>query len=248
MICGVGYPVLAVKTSPATTKLEPHVPPSLGWVGFGWQGFSWVGTTDESSRPSCSVLPQVCLHLLKPSRVCLPIGTDGGLTIVKHAGNYSAILALCLLSSVIGRAQGKSGVLTADEVKQVVPAAYFFRGQSATVQLRNSCGFHAGDKFVLAGLVDTSGYSSDIQAKYQGFLITEVKLSIGGTDLAPGEYGFGFSKDGKFTVLDVGANDLFAVDVQKEDKLAHPVPLKMVADGDGYRLYSGRNWVALKAE
>ena len=109
-------------------------------------------------------------------------------------------------------AQQKPGVLSADEVRKVVPAVYFFRGQSASVQLRNSAGFSVPEgKLVLAGLVDTSGYASDVQAKYQGFLITEVKLNIAGTELRPGEYGFGFSQDGKFLVMDVGANDLFSV-------------------------------------
>ena len=36
--------------------------------------------------------------------------------------------------------------------------------------------------------------------------------------------------------------------MQVDDKLPHPVPLKMVADGGAYRLYSGRRWVSLKAE
>ena len=146
-------------------------------------------------------------------------------------------------------AQQKPGVLSGDEVRKVVPAVYFFRGQSASVQLRNSAGFSVAEgKLVLAGLVDTSGYASDVQAKYQGFLITEVKLKIEGTSLAPGEYGFGFSKEGKFLVMDVGANDLFSVAGKIDDKLPHPVPLKMVADGDSYRLYAGRKWVTLKAE
>lgn len=143
----------------------------------------------------------------------------------------------------------KVGVLSGDDLKVVVPTTYFFRGQSAPVQLRNSAGFSGADgKLVLAGLVDTSGYASDVQAKYQGFLITEVKLNIEGTELAPGEYGFGFSKEGKFLVMDVGANDLFTVAGKLDDKLPHPVPLKIVADGSAYRLYSGRKWVSLKAE
>ena len=115
--------------------------------------------------------------------------------------------------------------------------------------MRNSAGFSAADgKLVLAGLVDTSGYATDVQAKYQGFLITEVKLSIEGSTLSPGAYGFGFSKEGKFLVMDVGANDLFTVAGKMDDKLHHPVPLKMVEDGDAYRLYAGRKWVSMKAE
>jgi hypothetical protein len=145
--------------------------------------------------------------------------------------------------------QPKAGVLSGDHLKIVVPSTYFFRGQSAPVQLRNSGGFSASDgKLVLAGLVDTSGYASDVQAKYQGFLITEVKLHIEGAELAPGEYGFGFSKEGKFLVMDVGANDLFSVTGKMDEKLPHPVPLKIVEDGGAYRLYCGRKWVSLKAE
>ena len=106
----------------------------------------------------------------------------------------------------------------------------------------------ANGKLVLAGLVDTSGYASDVQAKYQGLLITDVKLKIEGTDLPPGQYGFGFSQDGKFLVMDVGANDLFSVAGKMDDKLAHPVPLKIVEDGGAYRLYAGRKWVSLKPE
>ncbi len=143
----------------------------------------------------------------------------------------------------------KPGVLGPDDIRKVVPATYFFRGQSAPVQLRNSGGFSGPEgKFVLAGLVDTSGYASDLQAKYQGFLITEVKLDIEGKELQPGQYGFGFSADGRFLVMDVGANDLFSVAGKTDAKLAHPVPLKVVEDGGAYRLYAGRKWVSLKAE
>lgn len=158
-------------------------------------------------------------------------------------------LAVVIFACLVTVAQTKPGVLSADEVRKVTPATYFFRGQSATVQMRNSAGFSiASGKLVLAGLVDTSGYASDVQAKYQGLLITEVKLDIEGTELPPGQYGFGFSQDGKFLVMDVGANDLFSVAGKMDDKLAHPVPLKMVEDGGAYRLYAGRKWVSLKPE
>jgi hypothetical protein len=162
----------------------------------------------------------------------------------------SVLFSFSLLACVVLSAQDmKPGVLNAEDIKRVVPATYFFRGQSATVQIRNSAGFSGADgKLVLAGLVDTSGYAADVQAKYQGFLITEIKLSVEGTDLPPGEYGFGFSKDGKFAVLDVGANELFSAAAHVDDKLARPVPLKIVAEGNAFRLYNGRKWVSLKAQ
>jgi hypothetical protein len=163
---------------------------------------------------------------------------------------YSAVLLFCLLPSFLLMAQQlKPGLVDVENLKRVVPPSYFFRGQSATVQLRNSAGFSTVDsKLVLAGLVDTAGYASEVAAKYQGFLITEVKLGVEGEELPPGEYGFGLSKDGKFTVMDVGADDLFTVSAQVDEKLVHPVPLKMVAGDDGYRLYAGRKWVHLKAK
>lgn len=159
-----------------------------------------------------------------------------------------SVLLFLLSSAALLAAQTNSGILKTDQLKKVVPSVYFFRGQSASVQLRNSAGFSASGKLVLAGLVDTGGYSTDVQAKYQGFLITEVKLSVGGHELVPGQYGFGFSKDGKFNVMDVGNNDLFSADAHSEADLKRPVPLTIKAEGNGYRLYSGRQWVELKAE
>src|SRR5262245_52037297 len=116
-----------------------------------------------------------------------------------------------VLLAVIGCAiaqQASKHVLTADELKKTVPAEYFFRGQKAPVQLRNAVGFQLADgKMMLASLVDASGYSTAIQQKYQGLLITETKLNIGGSSLPPGQYGFGFAADGKFNVMDVANND-----------------------------------------
>ena len=145
-------------------------------------------------------------------------------------------------------AQAGAQILTGDQVKKLAPSSYFFAGQSAPVQARNSAGFkNAAGKLVLAGLVDTSGYSTAIQEKYQGFLITETKLSFDGATLEPGQYGFGF-KDGKFAAMNVAATDLFSIASQSDDQAKHPVPLKLEKDGAGYRLYAGRKYVVLKAD
>jgi hypothetical protein len=166
-----------------------------------------------------------------------------------RAFTVSVLSFSVFVSLFVSAQQPKPGILSAEELKKIVPTSYFFRGQSAPVQLRNSAGFSTPDgKLVLAGLVDTLGYAADVQAKYQGFLITEVNLKIDGTTLAPGEYGFGFSKDGKFLVMDVGANDKLSVAFKVDDKLARPIPLKIVTDGDTYRLYAGKKWVSLTAE
>jgi hypothetical protein len=144
--------------------------------------------------------------------------------------------------------QAGAQVLTADQVKKVAPDAFFFAGQSAATQIRNTSGLkNSAGKLVLVGLVDTSGYSTAIAQKYQGFLITEAKISVDGTSLDPGEYGFGF-KDGKFIVMNVASTDLFSVDSHNDDQLKRPVPLKIEKDGDAYRVYAGRKYVTVKAD
>jgi hypothetical protein len=160
-----------------------------------------------------------------------------------------AVLGLVALVSALAVGQAAKHVLNAEELKKAVPTEYFFRGQKAPVQLRNAVGFQQADgKMMLAALVDASGYSTGIQQKYQGLLITEVKLSVGGADLAAGQYGFGFTADGKVVVMDVGNNDVFSVVYQTDAGLPRPVPLKLVEDGTGYKLYAGKKWVGIKAE
>jgi hypothetical protein len=140
-------------------------------------------------------------------------------------------------------------VLTSDELKKAVPTEYFFRGQKAPVQLRNAVGFQLADgKMILAALVDASGYSTAIQQKYQGMLITETKLNVGGSSLPPGQYGFGFTADNKFVVMDVANSDVLSASYQTDQALQHAVPLKLMEDGAGYKLYAGKKWVAIKTD
>lgn len=157
-------------------------------------------------------------------------------------------VVLALIGCVIAQQVSKH-VLSSDELKKAVPTEYFYRGQKASVQVRNAVGFQLADgKMMLASLVDASGYSSAIQQKYQGLLITETKLNIGGSTLTPGQYGFGFAADGKFNVMDVANADVLSASYQTDQALQRAVPLKLVEDGDGYKLYAGKKWIAIEAE
>lgn len=158
-------------------------------------------------------------------------------------------ITLVMLAAGVAAQQASKHVLSSDEVKKAVPTEYFFRGQKAPVQVRNAVGSQQADgKLMLAALVDASGYSTAIQQKYQGMLITETKLNIGGSELAPGQYGFGFTADGKFMVMDVANNDVLSAASQTDSALQHAVPLKLVEDGAGYKLYAGKKWVGIKTE
>jgi hypothetical protein len=161
----------------------------------------------------------------------------------------SILFVLALAATAAVAQQTTKHVFSREELNKFTPAEFFFRGQKGPVQLRNAVGFQLADsKMTLAALVDVSGYATAIQQKYQGMLITESKLNIGGSELAPGEYGFGFTADGKFVVMDVASNDVLNVDFQTDQELKRPVPLKLTEEGDGYRLYAGRKWVSIKAE
>jgi hypothetical protein len=144
-------------------------------------------------------------------------------------------------------ASAKEGVLKSDEVGgKLFPDKVFFRGQSASVQARNSGGVRYSDGFLVIGaLVDSSGYASGLKEKYQGYVMTEVPIEIGGQALKPGAYGFGFIEGSKFVLMDLGANDLLQVSSARDTEMKRPVPLQFVAGSapGTYRLYKGREYV-----
>ena len=144
------------------------------------------------------------------------------------------------------------GVLRAADLTSLFPQQVFFRGQSATVQMRNSGGVRYGDGMLtMAALVDTSGYSSGIQQRYQAYLITEVPLRIGGASgrkLLPGAYGVGFIQDNRFIVMDLGAHELMNLASERDAELHRAMPLQVLEapQSETYRLYVGRAFVALQ--
>jgi hypothetical protein len=144
-------------------------------------------------------------------------------------------------------AQGSDTVLKPADMEKLLPAKVFYRGQAASTQIRNSGGVKFADGFfVLAAMVDTSGYATDVQSKYQAYFIAEVPIKVGGENLAAGVYGVGFIDGGKFVVTDVGAHDVLTVNSGEDAGLKRPTPLQVVADpaGGGFRLYAGRRYVS----
>ena len=161
---------------------------------------------------------------------------------------FTAITAVLFVSLIpqLATAQEQPTVLTGPQLTRVVPSGFYFQGQSAPTQMRNSAAARFGaNRFVIAGMVDTSGYSSDIRAKYEGFLITDSTINVGGSELASGAYGFGFSNDGKLNILDLAGNQLLSVSTTRDNQLRRPRPLMMVRSGSGVRLYSGREYAEI---
>lgn len=137
-------------------------------------------------------------------------------------------------------------ILSGKELTRVVPTGFYFQGQSAPTQMRNAAAARVGnDRYVIAALVDTSGYSADVRAKYEGFLITDSAIAISGSDLGTGAYGFGFTDDGKVNILDLAGNQILSISSTKDSALRRPRPLVMTKTGNELRLYSGRDYVVI---
>lgn len=138
-------------------------------------------------------------------------------------------------------------LLKAAEAAELLPTTVFFQGKTAPVQGRNSGGVRFANKsLMLVSLVDNSGYSSQVQEKYQAYLITESPIEIGDQRLASGAYGCGFLSDGNFIVMDIGGHDLFTTKATHDGDLHRPTPLQIMAapnEPGKYRLYAGRNFV-----
>lgn len=157
-----------------------------------------------------------------------------------------AVVFLSLPCKMGAAADTSPVILKAPDMANLMPAMVFFRGQVASVQARNSGGVKlANGMLVLCALVDTSGYSTAVQQKYQAYFITEVALDINGQRLQPGAYGVGFVEGNKFLVMDLGAHDLLTIPGVHDAELKRPTPLQVLADTapNRYRLYINRNYV-----
>jgi hypothetical protein len=156
----------------------------------------------------------------------------------------TAIFTLSLCSAVT--AQSKPEILNDKDATAVIPSSFYFAGQSAPTQMRNAAAARlAKDRLVIAGLVDTSGYSTEISGKYEGFFITDSPVKIGDKTLNTGAYGFGFSADGKLNIFDISSKEILSVATKSDAEIKRPRPLQMVADAAGVRLYKGKNYAVI---
>jgi hypothetical protein len=160
----------------------------------------------------------------------------------------TGITALVISFSLplLASAQDRAVVLSGAELTRVVPPGFYFQGLTAHTQMRNSAAARFGtNRYVIAGMVDTSGYAADLRAKYEGFLITDSAITINGSELGIGAYGFGFSNDGKLNVLDLAGNAILSVSTTMDKELKRPRPLMMAKSGNEIRLYSGKDYAVI---
>lgn len=136
---------------------------------------------------------------------------------------------------------------TADKLNALLPPSVYFAGRTAPLQTRNAGGtkFANGSTFWVS-LVDSSGYASSVQERYQFYLVTEGPIRFGDVALRPGAYGGGFVGE-RFVLMDIGDHSIGEGATQTDANLRRPRPLQVVADQPGaVKLYLGRRWVMVR--
>ena len=165
--------------------------------------------------------------------------------------SLTAVAALAISCSLafVAAAQDRAVILTGADLTRVVPPGFYFQGLTAPTQMRNAAAARFGaNRYVIAGMVDTSGYAADVRARYEGFLITDSAITINGSELGVGAYGFGFSNDGKLNILELSGKEILSVSTMKDSKMKRPRPLMMTGASDGIRFYGGREYAVIAAK
>lgn len=133
-----------------------------------------------------------------------------------------------------------------DRLEAIVPASFYFAGLSGGTQMRNSAAAKIGEKrHIVSGLIDVSGYSTEISGVFEGFFITDSPVEFGGKTLEIGAYGIGFAKAGNVNIFDLSGKQILSTETVKDVEMRRPRPLLMIADDKGIRLYKGRDYVLI---
>lgn len=164
---------------------------------------------------------------------------------------FALVLAFTGAFNLTTKAQTVSApeVLSETAAAKIVPSSFYFAGQSAPTQMRNSAVATLGkNRHIVAGLVDTSGYSTEISGKYEGFFITDSPVNIGGKTLETGAYGFGFSPNGKLNIFDLSSKEIMSIETKTDAGMKRPRPLMMTVVANEVRFYKGKSYALITAK
>ena len=166
-----------------------------------------------------------------------------------------ATLLLCCAAANPASGQGVFKVEKGEAFNKIVPKDFVLEENSIPTEKRNSALVltPSGSRLVV-GLLDTSGYSSQVQEKYLGMLIAEGDVVVCGRKTGVGSFGFGLAKaqssTGKkalnFMLYNQAGKKVAECPASWDAKMKGPLPLQVVVSGGTARLYVGRTWVELK--
>lgn len=181
-------------------------------------------------------------------------------TAVRHCLTLTAsLLAITLLTAGGADAQGGFQVITGREFDRAIPSEFYLEGNAIPTQKRNAALVRTPEGHrVLIALLDTSGYSSQVQQKYLGMIIVEGGVSVCGRHLGTGSYGFGLQKakpagaggtasQAKFVFYTQDGVEQSECQTRPDSGVAHPRPLQVTAGkGRTGALWLGRYRLALE--
>ena len=166
------------------------------------------------------------------------------------------VVMVCLLAAWpnAARAQGGFVQVTGDAFNRAVPTDFYLVGEHIPVEKRNAAVLKdaKGARLVLA-LIDTSGYTSQIQQKYLGMLITETKISVCGNAIGVGSYGFGLERpaatskaDALFRIYNQAGEKVGECAAKKDDSVKQAKPLTVnTAKGEPAKIYFGKYFIEI---
>ncbi len=167
----------------------------------------------------------------------------------------AAIVLACLGCGGAFAQQHQFELVTGKAFDSAMPKDFYLEGNAIPTAKRNATLVHlpSGER-ALFSLLDTSGYASDIQAKYVGMIITEGNVTICGHKVTVGSYGFGWTRAprgteeaGKFSLYNQAGTKLAECTSPRDANLQQPRPLQVVVKQDGTALlYYGRHSVDLR--
>ena len=165
------------------------------------------------------------------------------------------LLTLLAVAAISAGAQNQFQMVTGKAFDSAVPRDFYLEGNAIPTAKRNAAMVKtpAGARAVIS-MLDTTGYASNIIEKYVGMIITEGKLTVCGTKIGVGSYGFGWvqspqesDKPGTFSLYDQAGAKVGECSTPRDAAMKAPRPLQIVVRKDGTALlYHGRNSVELK--
>ncbi len=164
-------------------------------------------------------------------------------------------IALATAWAYEAQAQGRFTLVKGNEFDRALPKDFYLEGNAIPTNKLNAVLLKtASGSRVLLSLIDTSGYSSQIQQRYSGMVITESKISACGIPLGVGSFGFGLARpaptsneDAKFYVYDQAGKRVGECAAKKDATIKQPKPLSVALGEKGpAHLILGRYVVPLE--
>ena len=104
-----------------------------------------------------------------------------------------ALLVLC--AAVVTAAPTRWRTATSQELRKLIPARAPVIKENIETEFRSASGVTDGKGKYIAGVVMiTAGYSAE--GKYSHYFINQVAIKVGDVTLQPGEYVFGYQRNG----------------------------------------------------